>query len=117
MTKISPEKANVREWLAVLDEASRGKNYPALFKRVHDLVAVPSRSRKAVSLHKINKYTEDGAVVVVPAKILSTGKLEHKVTIAALEYSSGALSAIKSSGSRAIGIKDLVGQKKISLLV
>lgn len=50
-----------------------------------------SRRRAAVNIKKINKYTKEGDIVIIPGKVLSVGELDHKVTIAALDFSEVAL--------------------------
>lgn len=111
------EKGNVREWLDAFEKASRGQKYPAMYKRLHKLLDVPSRSMKAVSIHKLDTSTKEGDNVIVPRKILSTGMMSHKVNIAALEYSAGALRALKQSGSNVINIKEMLNKEKIHVII
>lgn len=111
------EKRNVREWLSVISEASRGEHYPSLYKRMRTMLLLPSRRRKAVSLHKLNKYTKADDNVIVPRKILSTGKIDHKVRISALELSSGARTALQTAGCEIVDIKEMVKRDKIHILV
>jgi len=65
-----------------------------------------ARNRASVSLRKINLHTKAGETVIVPGKVLSDGDLKHKVTIAALNFSEGALKKIKEKGE-AIKISQL----------
>src|SRR3989344_3112459 len=67
----------------------------------------PTEKRAAVNLSKIDRYTENEDVVVVPGKVLSMGSLSKKITIAAYNYSREALEKIKASGSKAISINEL----------
>jgi large subunit ribosomal protein L18e len=115
--KITPEKANVREWLSVLSAASKGESYGPFFRKVHGVLAVPSRSRKAITLHKLDKHTKEGDNVIVPAKLLSTGKMTHKVNISVLECSDSASKALKGSGSRIVDIREMVKNKKVHLII
>ena len=50
---------------------------------------------------------EEGESVVVPGKVLSDGKLDHKVTVAALGFSKNAEAKIVNAGSEAISIAEL----------
>jgi large subunit ribosomal protein L18e len=63
--------------------------------RVAGLISKPKRKSIAVNISKINKYTKDGDVVVVPGKILGDGEMEHKITLAALSESEQARKKIK----------------------
>lgn len=114
---VTPEKRSVKEWLSALEAASKGDHYPALFKQVYALVAVPSRKRRAVSIFKINRATKDGDNVIVPRKVLSTGRLDHKVNIAALECSAAARRQIEASGGRLVPLRDMVTKDRISVIV
>lgn len=111
------EKRNVNEWLEVLSEASRGKRYPALYKKVYALLSMPSRRRGAVSLEKLGKHTKADENVIVPRKILGTGKIDHKVKIAALEFSAGAMVSLKAAGCELVDIKEMVKRDKVHIIV
>lgn len=115
--KINVEKSNVHEWLGVLGEASKGKHYPKLWKKVYKLVEVPARRRVEVNLSKIEGSTKEGDNVVVPGKVLSTGKIGHKVNIAAIEFSGSALKSLNNSGCKVVNIRDMLNEKKIHLIV
>ncbi|HIH50287.1 MAG: 50S ribosomal protein L18e [Candidatus Micrarchaeaceae archaeon] len=105
--KINVEKAKVKEWLDSLSTASREKYYPELWKRVHKLTAVPARRRASVNLYKIDKYTKEGDLVVVPGKVLSIGEMKHKVTIAAIDFSEPALKGLEKAGCRVVDIREM----------
>ncbi len=47
----------------------------------------PTRNHRVVNLTKIEKYTQDNDIVLVPGKLLSGGELTKKVTIIAYNYS------------------------------
>jgi large subunit ribosomal protein L18e len=111
------EKQNIKEWLTMTQEASRGSHYPALYKRINKLLSVPSRTRGAVSIYKINSNTKEGDNVIVPRKVLSTGTIDHKVNIAALEYSGKSLQMLKKSGCNVVSIKEMIGKQKINLII
>jgi large subunit ribosomal protein L18e len=111
------EKENLKEWLSVVENASKGSHYPALYKKIYQHLRAPSRSRGAVSISKLNSCTKEGDNVIVPRKVLSKGKMEHKVSISALEYSQSALSSLKGSGCSIVKIKDMTTKNRISLIV
>ena len=111
------EKNTVNEWGAALSEAAAGAHYPKLFKRVQQLLAVPSRKRKAVTTLKINKTTKAGDNIIVPRKVLFSGKLDHKISIAALEYSASARKHLEESGCTIVGIREMAGKSRINIVV
>ncbi len=111
------EKSTIHEWISVLRDAQKNVKYAKLFKKVQRSMEVPTRIRKGgVNLYKLNKYTKEGDVVIVPKKVLSTGTIDHKITIAAPEYSSKAREELKKKGCRIIGIKEMVNEKRISII-
>jgi large subunit ribosomal protein L18e len=115
--KINVEKQNVKDWLSILDSAAKGSHYGKLWKRLHYLVAVPSRKRTSINLYKIDRYTKEGDNVVVPGKVLSTGQITHRFNIAAVEFSGGALKTLKEANCKIIDIKDMVKADKVHIIV
>ncbi|MCL4389002.1 MAG: 50S ribosomal protein L18e [Candidatus Marsarchaeota archaeon] len=114
--KINAEKPEVKEWLSFASSASGGGK-AKIWGRVAELVAVPARSRTAVNIYKINKHTKEGSNVIVPGKVLSAGKMDHKIRIAALEYSKGAAKRLSESGCSMLDLKSMSSQKNISIIV
>jgi large subunit ribosomal protein L18e len=79
-----------------------------IWRRVAELLLRPRRRRVEVNLSKINRYTKDGDVVIVPGKVLGAGLLTKPVTVAALAFSESSLRKIKDAGGRAITIEQLL---------
>ena len=69
-----------------------------IWKRVANDLERATRKRRIVNIDRINKYTKDNEVIVVPGKVLGDGELKHKVTVAALRFSTTAESKINKSG-------------------
>ena len=84
MTKHEIEKI-IRE----LKKASKNSGQPVWAALADDLDK-SKRSRIAVNLSRINRLTEDGDTVLVPGKVLASGKLRHAITIAAYDFSDSA---------------------------
>ena len=78
-----------------------------LWKRVAKDLSKPSRQTREVNISRINNYTKDGEIIIVPGKVLSLGELDHKVTVAALNFSAAALEKINAKG-KAIKIEQLM---------
>ncbi|ALU11640.1 50S ribosomal protein L18 [Ignicoccus islandicus DSM 13165] len=93
-----------------IDELKKTKS-PA-WKRVAELLLRPSRKRIVVNVSKINRYANEGDVIVVPGKVLGAGDLEKKVTVAAISFSYTALEKITQAGGRAIHIYELVKENR-----
>ncbi len=67
----------------------------------------PTRQRGVVNLSKISLTANDNETIVVPGKVLATGELNRKVTVAAFKFSKEAEKKISKSG-KAITIMELL---------
>lgn len=88
------------------------KDKVLLWKRVAYELARPERKRREVNLSSINRNTKSGETVIVPGKVLGSGELKHKVTIAAWQFTDGALKKIKEAGGEHMTLKELHDKKK-----
>lgn len=67
-----------------------------------------NRARSEVNISKINRHTEEGDTVVVPGKVLGSGRLDHSVSVAAFDFSDRARRRIESSQGKVINIEELL---------
>ncbi len=65
------------------------------------------RSRIVLNLGQVSRHVDDGAVLVVPGKVLSSGEPAQKLTIAAFKFSPGASAKVEKAGGRCIPIQRL----------
>ncbi len=115
-----PSDPNTRALINALRKTS-AKHDAGIWKRVAELLARPARQRAAVNVGKIGRYTKAGDIIVVPGKVLGSGTMPHKVTVAALNASATARSAIVGAGGSLISIDELMTKvpkgKGISIVV
>lgn len=83
------------------------KNKINLWKRVVKELEKSRRTRRKVNIYRINKYTRDNEIALVPGKVLSMGDLTKKITVAAYQFSETAREKINHTG-KAISIKELI---------
>lgn len=83
------------------------KDLKPIWKRVYDLIMKPTRKRIVVNLSRIEKNTNDNDIIIVPGKLLGTGTLTKKITIAPLMISQTAIEKIETNGSKVVSIVDL----------
>lgn len=107
--KSGPTDPNTRALINALRKISVKHNV-GLWKRVAELVARPARQRATVNIGKINRHTSAGDIIVVPGKVLGSGNLSHKVTVAALNASTSARTVIVGAGGSLISINELLSQ-------
>ncbi len=105
---ITMQKTNpvLKEAVQKLEEAGR-KNDAAVYTRAADELQKASRDQATVNLSKIQRHAEDGDTVLVPGKVLGSGRLDTDVTVAALNFSSAARKEIADAGE-VVYIEDLV---------
>ncbi|MBI4361777.1 MAG: 50S ribosomal protein L18e [Euryarchaeota archaeon] len=68
----------------------------------------PRRHYASVNLSRINRTTQTRETIVVPGRVLSSGALDHPVTIAALGFSRPALDKIVQAQGRALTLDQLL---------
>ena len=78
-----------------------------LWKRVAFDLSKPRRQRREVDITRIDSFTKDGEIALVPGKVLSNGSLSKKVTVAAFKFSDSAKVKVNSKG-KAISIRELM---------
>ena len=81
-----------------------------IWKQVSKKLSGPRRNRIEANLIRINKKTKENDTIVIPGKILGIGDLDHKITIACVNWSTPAKTKIENSGSRLITIEELFEQ-------
>ena len=117
--RTGPTNPQLQTLVEELRQASFKSNVP-LWKRLATDLAKPSRNRRAVNLSRIDRFSADGETVVVPGKVLATGDLNKKVTIAAWQFSQQAIEKIEKANSKAVTISSLLQEdpkgKKIKII-
>ena len=109
MKRTGPTNIHLRLLISALRKKAR-EHGALIWRRVAELLERPRRMRVAVNLSKINRYTKEGDVVVVPGKVLGSGTLDHSVTVAAWAFSAKAKREIEKVG-RAISIEVLLEER------
>ena len=84
------------------------ENEVALWKRIAVELEKPTQAKREVNIYKLEKYAKDGEVVIVPGKVLGSGVLSKKVTVAALSFSDSAKDKILSTKGEVLSIQELL---------
>tara|TARA_Y100000310_G_scaffold323753_1_gene384603 strand:+ start:2455 stop:2799 length:345 start_codon:yes stop_codon:yes gene_type:complete len=79
-----------------------------LWKRVATDLEKSTRQRRVVNLSRIDRFTKDNEVVVVPGKVLGDGTLTKKVTVAAYSFSNTAKDKLSKAQSQILTIEELM---------
>ncbi|MEM2875740.1 MAG: 50S ribosomal protein L18e [Candidatus Bathyarchaeia archaeon] len=87
---------------------SASKENASLWVRAAEHLSKPRSRRTIVNLSQINRYSVGGETILIPGKVLGSGKIDHPVTVAAYAFSKSAKAKILESGGRTLSIDDLV---------
>ena len=102
----NPNVQSIRKHL----RRSANKWHASIWKDIDNFLQKPRRTSVEVNLSKINRLTKQDDVVIVPGKVLSSGKLLHHITIAALNFSQYAKEKILASGGKCLTLKEMIKQ-------
>lgn len=92
-----------RRVLLAVEKSARDSRF---WRSVEKILSRPRGRRVEVNLDKIARLTKPGDRVVVPGKVLGEGSIEHSVTVAALSFSSAALSKLRAAGCTVMRIDE-----------
>lgn len=84
------------------------ENNVKIWRDVAERLAKPRRNRPAVNVSRLNRHTEKKETIVVPGKVVGTGKIDHQITVAAFAFSEKAKEKIKISKGKTISFLQLV---------
>lgn len=90
-----------------LKAAAREHEAP-LWRDLADRLAKPQANWAEVNVSRLERHAAEGETVVVPGKLLGTGRLSKKLTVAAFQASGSARTKVEASGGRLLGLRELV---------
>jgi large subunit ribosomal protein L18e len=76
--KKGPESKEILDAISAANKASKNKK---IWKEVKDKLLNSRRNRKGVNVSKISKYVDQGKTAVIPAKVLGSGEINHKLML------------------------------------
>ena len=79
-----------------------------LWLSLADRLSTSKRSRIAVNVSRLNRYTKKGETIAVPGKVLGAGKADHPMTVAAFAFSDVAKAKILKAKGNCLSIRDLM---------
>lgn len=89
----------------------RGKEFGAkIWIDLADRLSKPNRARAEVNISQINRYTEKGDTIIVPGKVLGSGKLDHPISIAAFKFSRQAKRRIEDADGKTLSVEELLDE-------
>jgi large subunit ribosomal protein L18e len=107
MKTVRKTDPNLVNLISDLKRESREKD-AAIWRDIAQRLEKPSRNWAEVNLSKLDRYANEGDVIVVAGKVLGAGSLKKKVTVAAFKFSESAAKAIEEAGGKRMSIIELV---------
>lgn len=92
-----------------LKKQSREKEVP-LWRDIAVRLERPTRNYPEVNLSRINRHTKEKDLILVPGKVLGSGELNHKLTVAAVSFSGSAKDKITEAGGTCLTIEELMSK-------
>ncbi len=97
----------ILDLISGLKKQSREKEVP-LWRDIAIRLERPTRNYPEVNLSRINRYTKEKDLILVPGKVLGSGELNHKLTVAAVSFSGSAKTKITEAGGTCLTIEELM---------
>ncbi|MBI4454216.1 50S ribosomal protein L18e [Candidatus Woesearchaeota archaeon] len=79
-----------------------------LWKALANELDGSTRHRRVVNIYKLNQHTKPEDTVVVPGKVLSVGEIDHKINVAAFNFSALAKEKILKAHGNTLSIDELM---------
>jgi len=92
-----------------LKDASRINEAP-VWRDIALRLEGPARHWAEVNISKLSRFAGDNEIVVVPGKLLGSGQISKKVTVAAYRFSGQAREKIEKAGGMNMSIEELVAK-------
>jgi len=105
--KVKTTNPELTELIRFLKKQSR-ENKVDIWRDIAERLAKPRRTRIAVNISHLNRYTQKNEMVVVPGKVLGAGEMRHPVTVAAFAFSEKAKEKIKATRGKCLSFFDLI---------
>lgn len=106
--KSNATNANMQQLIIDLKHLSIAQKVK-IWRAVALSLSKSNRVRAEVSITKLESSVRDGEIAIVPGKVLGTGDLSRKITVAAWSFSDRAKEKINKSG-KAVSIQELMKQ-------
>jgi large subunit ribosomal protein L18e len=101
---ITRSLSNETVW--VLRKAFKAGKAP-IWKRLENELASPRSNKSEINISKLARVTKEGETIVVPGKVIGSGRIDHKLTICAFSMSQKAARKLTDSGGKIVTMVDL----------
>ncbi len=98
--------------LEIIEELKK-KRYEedaAIWRDVAKRLSGSAKNRAEINVGRIARNTDPKDIILVPGKVLGSGRIDHPVTTAALEFSVQAKEKMAAAGGKCLTISELAEQ-------
>ncbi|HLD60140.1 MAG TPA: 50S ribosomal protein L18e [Candidatus Bilamarchaeaceae archaeon] len=78
-----------------------------LWRRIAKELSRSRSSKVQVNLQKLDKYGNEKTTILVPGKVLGSGQITKKLTVAAFSFSESAKKLISAAGGKFVSLDEL----------
>ena len=100
-----------------MDKREIIKNLEKEKKQFYKDVARRLKRSYGVDVSKIDKLAKDNEVIVVPGRVIGSGKMSKKVKIFAYGFSSEAEKSIKEANGEAMNMEKFIKNKEVGRII
>jgi large subunit ribosomal protein L18e len=93
--------------IADLKEASR-KNETPLWRSIATRLEGPARNWPSVNVSKLEYNIDKNGKAIIPGKLMGTGIITKKMTVAAYSFTTSAKDKIQSAGGKCLTYNELI---------
>lgn len=113
MKRTGPTKRSTRMLVRLLEKTGVERKQ-AIWKTVAEMLEKPRRQRATLNLSKLDRLAKQfkGKILLVPGKVLGTGTLNEKATVAAFEFSQSAGKKIGAVHGKTVSLAELVQSRE-----
>jgi large subunit ribosomal protein L18e len=83
------------------------ENKADIWRDIAEDLSKPRRKSIAVNLSRLSRFTQKNETIVVPGKVLGSGKMKHPITVAAFAFSEKAKEKIKAAKGKCLSLFEL----------
>jgi large subunit ribosomal protein L18e len=84
------------------------ENEAKIWRDIAEDLTHSRKKRITVNVSKLNRYTQKDENIVVPGKVLGTGKIDHPISIAAFAFTEQAQRKILDAKGKCMSIPELI---------
>ncbi|MCD6275792.1 MAG: 50S ribosomal protein L18e, partial [Thermoplasmata archaeon] len=97
--------------LLIKDLKIHAKKYNTpIWRDIAERLERPLRVWPEVNISRIERYAKEDEMIIVPGKVLGSGVITKRVSVAAWKFSKSAREKIEKAGGRVMSIRELMSE-------